>query len=113
MNQRDIEPMLKDFTTSLARALGPALKRVLLFGSYARGEAGPDSDIDVLVVVDGNGSLREHVIDVAADVSLKYSVVLAPLIRTASAWRRLEAIQAPITQSIAREGIVLWPNPTN
>ena len=27
-------------------------RRVILFGSYARGQAGPDSDIDLLVVVD-------------------------------------------------------------
>ena len=27
-------------------------RRVILFGSRARGEAGPDSDIDLLVVVD-------------------------------------------------------------
>lgn len=27
-------------------------RRVILFGSYARGEAGPDSDIDLLVIVD-------------------------------------------------------------
>lgn len=27
-------------------------RRVILFGSHARGDAGPDSDIDLLVVVD-------------------------------------------------------------
>jgi hypothetical protein len=27
-------------------------RRVIVFGSFARGEAGPDSDIDLLVIVD-------------------------------------------------------------
>jgi uncharacterized protein len=35
---------------SIVRQFDP--QRVILFGSHARGEAGPDSDIDLLVVVD-------------------------------------------------------------
>jgi uncharacterized protein len=33
--------------------------RVILFGSHARGEAGPDSDVDLLVVMPMNGLKRE------------------------------------------------------
>jgi uncharacterized protein len=33
--------------------------QVILFGSHARGEAGPDSDVDLLVVMDCKGSKRE------------------------------------------------------
>ncbi|MBX7257984.1 MAG: nucleotidyltransferase domain-containing protein [Candidatus Hydrogenedentes bacterium] len=34
-------------------------EQVILFGSHARGEAGPDSDIDLLVVMSFKGSKRE------------------------------------------------------
>ena len=37
----------------LRGALGPALRSVVLFGSHARGCARADSDVDLLVVVDG------------------------------------------------------------
>jgi predicted nucleotidyltransferase len=42
------------FTETVARALeqlGPAVVAVAVFGSWARGEAGPSSDVDVLIVV--------------------------------------------------------------
>jgi predicted nucleotidyltransferase len=42
------------FSDTVARALeqlGPALVAVVVFGSWARGEAGPSSDVDVLIVV--------------------------------------------------------------
>ena len=39
---------------------GPRLKRLILFGSQARGEATPDSDVDVLVVLDGPISSYEE-----------------------------------------------------
>jgi len=40
------------FVTEFAAHLRPHLQvdRILLFGSHARGEAGPDSDLDLLVV---------------------------------------------------------------
>ena len=34
-------------------------ERIILFGSHARGEAGPDSDVDLLVVMPVAGSKRE------------------------------------------------------
>ena len=40
----------------LRRLYGPRLRRVLLFGSWARGDAHPESDIDLLVVLDRVGS---------------------------------------------------------
>jgi predicted nucleotidyltransferase len=46
-------------------------KRIVLFGSQTRGEARPDSDLDVLVV-------EEHVSDRAAEI-VRLSRVLSPL----------------------------------
>ena len=35
------------------------VRRVILFGSYARGEAGRDSDVDLCIVTEGAGTQRE------------------------------------------------------
>ena len=42
----------KDLVVRAAAVAGDALLAVVLYGSWARGEAGPASDVDVLVVVD-------------------------------------------------------------
>jgi len=39
-------------------------EKIILFGSHARGEAGPDSDVDLLVVIHIQGSKREAQLDV-------------------------------------------------
>ena len=44
-----LDPVLRSFCEALAELYGPALDRVVLFGSRARGDAGPDSDYDVAV----------------------------------------------------------------
>ena len=39
-------------------------ERIILFGSHARGDAGPDSDVDLLVVMSVDGSRREKAIEI-------------------------------------------------
>ena len=47
-----IRPALQDFVEKLLPIYGAALRSVILFGSYARGEEREDSDIDLLLLVD-------------------------------------------------------------
>lgn len=56
------------------------VKTVILFGSQARGTAGEESDIDLLVVVEKlNKSVREVIINEAYNVSLDEEVDLIAL----------------------------------
>lgn len=47
-----VRKMISQLKAGLAELYGERLKGVYLFGSYARGEAGEESDIDVLIVLD-------------------------------------------------------------
>ncbi|MCM0019248.1 MAG: nucleotidyltransferase domain-containing protein [Tagaea sp.] len=54
------DPMLARVKARLEAEYGPRLLKVVLFGSRARGEAGPDSDYDIAVFLDGfDGSMDE------------------------------------------------------
>jgi uncharacterized protein len=64
-------------SAALRRTYGPRLRGVYLYGSRARGDAAPDSDVDVLVVLDrlDRYSLElERTSEAAADLSLEYGV---------------------------------------
>ena len=43
-------------------------EKVILFGSHARGQAGPDSDVDLLVVLPVTGSKREKAVEIGVAV---------------------------------------------
>ena len=52
-----MDPLVEQVVKRIVEAIRPC--KVILFGSRARGDAGPDSDVDLLIVYDGNLSKRE------------------------------------------------------
>ena len=50
---QDVQLALKELQDYLAKVYGERLRGVYLYGSYARGDFHPDSDIDVLIVLEG------------------------------------------------------------
>ena len=86
------------------------IQSVTLFGSKARGDAGPDSDIDVLTVLTNDDShLRSDVRRLAARVSLEYDILISMFAVSRSHWDKLSRYQFPIYRAIQSEGIVLSP----
>jgi predicted nucleotidyltransferase len=75
-----IQKLLKELKQGLIRIYGNQLKAVYLYGSYARGDARPDSDIDVLMVLKGKFNYIEMLKrsdDFAATFSLENDVVIS------------------------------------
>jgi hypothetical protein len=56
----DPHEIAADVARELQQLYGDRLKSVLLFGSWARGDAHPESDIDLLVVLDGVDSVWDE-----------------------------------------------------
>lgn len=59
MADREIINLIKRITLEEAGRLGVEVERIILFGSRARGEAKPDSDYDILIVVKGEIDWRK------------------------------------------------------
>jgi predicted nucleotidyltransferase len=82
-------------------------ERVILFGSHARGEAGPDSDVDLLVVMEFEGAARDTALEIR--VALHDILVPKDIIVTRPedfTWRK--EIVGTIEWPAAREGKVLY-----
>jgi len=81
--------------------------RIILFGSHARGEAGADSDVDLLVIMPLAGSRREKAIEIGVAVH----DILVPkdiLVTTPQDFERRKDIVGTIERPAAREGKVLY-----
>jgi predicted nucleotidyltransferase len=81
---------LDDYTAAVRAHYGKRLVDVLLFGSRARGDARPDSDADVAVVLsDGDWAFWDELMDLASlayDVLLDHGLFIQPWPVSRSAW---------------------------
>lgn len=101
-------PALVEFVKRLRHNLSDNLVDVRLFGSEARGEANPESDIDVLVVVQpesARAAFEDRAIDIAFDVNLEFGVYISPRVITPGilndpVWRETAFIRNVAGESI-------------
>jgi predicted nucleotidyltransferase len=81
-------------------------KRVILFGSYARGEAQPDSDLNLCLVVPEAGDWLERHAELLRRFDLP-GAHLQPIIYTSRELESLRAEGHPFAREILEEGRVL------
>ncbi len=108
-----IENILEKYVEGLIEIIGENLKKVILYGSYARGDQdqyGEVSDIDILILVDLNDreikKLEKKIIDYSYDLDLEYDILLSPIIENIDKYNnRIKYME--FYKNIAKEGVLL------
>lgn len=100
----DVNAIASSVAAELRTMFGQRLVDVILFGSHARGDAGPDSDVDLLVVLEGpvdRFAERRRMDDVLWRHSLSHGVVITaiPMTRT-----DVEEAAHPLLRRVRTEG---------
>ena len=84
-----IRDLLAELTAGFRALYGARLHGVYLYGSYARGEAETESDLDVLIVLDSIPSYAteiDHTGTLTAALSLKYGVSISRVFVSTQTW---------------------------
>jgi len=82
---------------------------VILFGSYAREKADPESDVDLLVVTKTpiDRKSRHEITDFVFEINLKYDTNFSTLVVDKESWNDGLYSILPIKETIDREGVAL------
>ena len=97
--------ILAEFKRRLRRLYGTRLKEVILYGSFARGDATGASDIDVAIVLRGEVSPIDEIdrmIDIVTDLNLEHNVLISvyPVSEVDYC-----SVNSPILMNVRREGV--------
>jgi predicted nucleotidyltransferase len=102
MTSRD---QIQSFASSIAREFHP--ERIILFGSHARGDAGPDSDVDLLVIMPLNGRKpHQQAVEIRQKVTAGFPLDL--IVRSPEEIERRLGMNDWFMHDLMREGVTLY-----
>ena len=110
--KRRLAWVLEDFTKRVSD-FAPEVQSVILFGSVARGQATPRSDIDILVIAPNSGEerfneLMNAVDRLAAEVSGRHPAKLVPIVMMTKDLEKSIKDKKRFAADILKDGIVLF-----
>ena len=85
---------------------------LVLFGSVARGEARPDSDVDILVLTEAPLAVRQRIDEISYDIDLKNTVFTQLVVLTTNNFEAETRMRSYFSSDIFRDGIVLYDDGT-
>ena len=100
-----IKKILGEFRAEVEKLYSNKLKSIILYGSWARGDATKESDIDLLIVLEGKvipGREVDRMINIITDINLKYDVLLTvyPISE-----KDYSTVNSPLLINVRREGL--------
>ena len=103
-----INDIVKNFIRDTQAILKDNLIAGYLFGSYARNEQTPESDIDILFIVKRfNSKIRNEMSSLSSDYSIEKDVIISPIIKDIHIWRKNQEYKTLFYNDIIKDGIKL------
>lgn len=103
-----ISDIMYGFSVQLRRLLENDLSKVILYGSYARGDFHDNSDVDVMVLVkispEEIEKIEESVFDLAFDIEMEYGIHISPIIKNEDQFEYWVDV-LPFYRNVRNEGI--------
>lgn len=106
-----IQNLIEQYIEEIKKIYGAHLRKVILYGSYARGDFRPDSDVDIMILLDmSDADLKAYsrqLTYMTYDFNLDNDLDIKPIAKSEDHFRKW-AINYPFYANINKEGVVLY-----
>ena len=107
---RIVNEIGQKFKEKLLSEIPDKVLKIIIFGSYARGEETMDSDLDILVVItEKSKKLEKRIFDIAYEIMWEHNFtpLISLEIMTEEQWQLLKKKNSSFYRNIQKEGIIL------
>lgn len=104
---REISGLLSELNRRLGSHYGDRLRGCYLYGSYARGDAQAESDLDILIILDEIHDYWQEVEDtsgIVSELSLAHGITISPVRLREAEWKEGDS---PFVRSVREEAVPL------
>ena len=106
----DVRNVVYKFSLQLRKLLGSSLSKVILYGSYARGDNHDFSDVDLMILVKMSDSeikrIENDVYDIAFEIEIETGIDISPIIKNEAQYEYW-VDTLPFYRNVRDEGVVL------
>lgn len=108
-----IDTLLEQYVEEVRKIYGTRLQSVILYGSYARGDFRPDSDIDIMILVDLSDMDIEKYHNQLSwstyDFNESYDTDIRPIAKSDEHFKKWLGVY-PFYTNVKKEGVELYAN---
>lgn len=106
-----MQRLIERYVAEIKKIYGTHLRKVILFGSYARGDFKPDSDIDIMILLDmPDVDLKVYgpqLSYMTYDFNLDNDLDIKPIVKSEDHFRKW-VVNYPFYANIHKEGVLLY-----
>ena len=106
----DVRNVVYKFSLQLRKLVGSSLSKVILYGSYARGDNHDFSDVDLMILVKMSDSeikrIENDVYDIAFEIEIETGIDISPIIKNEAQYEYW-VDTLPFYRNVRDEGVVI------
>lgn len=103
--------LIGQYIEEIKKIYGLHVRQIILYGSYARGDFRPDSDIDIMILVDMSDielkSYSEKLSYMTYDFNLDHDIDIKPIAKSEEIFNKW-VVNYPFYSNIHKEGVILY-----
>jgi predicted nucleotidyltransferase len=107
--EKKVKELIKQIHSELEKKFKKKLAKIILFGSYARGDYDKESDLDILVLIEEENpqKYRSEIVDLEVDLTIKYGILPSLILRNTGYFLENKDV-IPFFKYVEKEGVEIY-----
>ena len=108
---KNIQDLIRQYVEAVREIYGSHVHQIILYGSYARGDFRPDSDVDIMILVDMSDldlkAYAQQLSYMTYDFNMDNDLDIKPIAKSETHFKKW-IVNYPFYSNVHKEGVVLY-----